>query len=276
VTEEIEEDASGIGSTEHDKDMIDKADNSSIEQEMVNKEVPTPSRPEWLPEKYKTVDDFLAGHKALEEKLGNPDDREDPSNSKGEETVPNESDSQTTANDVLGEFHQEYAENGELAPESYKKLEELGYSKDVVDTHIEGIKAIAATTLAKAHGVVGGEEEYNSMVDWAVDNMSEAEIESYNKQLAGDDAQWELALRGLHDKYLNSGEAPVSRIRSGEKPVNEGIKPFADQVEVKLAMSDKRYKNDPSYRKQVEDRLAISDDNAMGVGTISRGVVRHG
>ena len=278
MTTEIKEDATGIGSTEHDQAMIEKADNSSIEQEMVTKgeQVPTPNRPEWLPEKYKTVDDFLAGHKALEEKLGGQDDRDDPSNSKGEESVPDESDAQDVTTNVLDEFHQEYAESGELTPESYEKLEGLGYDRDTVDIHIEGMKAIAAATLTKAHGVVGGEEEYNEMVSWAVDNMSEPEIESYNKQLQGDESQWELALRGLHDKYLNSGEAPVSRIQSGDKPVKQGIQPFADQTAVRTAMSDKRYKTDSSYRKSVEDRLAISDNNAMGVGNISTGTHRHG
>ena len=278
MTTEIKEDATGIGSTEHDQAMIEKADNSSIEQEMVTKgeQVPTPNRPEWLPEKYKTVDDFLAGHKALEEKLGNPDNRDDPSNSKGEESVPDESDAQDVTTNVLDEFHQEYAESGELTPESYEKLEGLGYDRDTVDIHIEGMKAIAAATLTKAHGVVGGEEEYNEMVSWAVDNMSEPEIESYNKQLQGDESQWELALRGLHDKYLNSGDAPVSRVRSGEKPFNPGVQPFMDQVEVKLAMGDKRYKTDPAYRKQIEERLAISDNHTMGVGNMPKGVARHG
>ena len=276
---DIKETASGIGGTTHDQAMIDKAENSSMEQEVQLSNTPTPAeeaRPEWLPEKYKTVDDFLAGHKELESKLGNPDDREDPSNSKGEEAVPDESTAEDVAVNVLDEFHQEYAESGELTPESYEKLEGLGYDKDTVDIHIEGMKAIAAATLTKAHGVVGGEEEYTEMVNWAVDNMSEPEIESYNKQLQGDESQWELALRGLHDKYLNSGDAPVARIQSGEKPFKQGIQPFMDQAEVKLAMGDKRYKNDPSYRKAIEERLAISDNSTMGVGHTDKGTHRYG
>ena len=95
--------------------------------------------------------------------------------------------------------------------------------------------------------------------------LTETELAAYNDQLKGTDAQWELALRGLNDKYLNSGDSPVERVRGGEKPTHEGVQPYGSQKEVQLAMADKRYKEDPSYRDGVMARLAVSDDALMGV-----------
>ena len=60
-----------LGTSDHDKEMMEKADNSSLDQEIAKKTLEEaakkdPARPEWLPEKYKTVDEFLKGHQELE------------------------------------------------------------------------------------------------------------------------------------------------------------------------------------------------------------------
>jgi hypothetical protein len=267
VEEVVKETADGsIGSSEHDQEMIEQAD-KSIEQAVQDKvdKQETPSsddkRPDWLPEKYKTVEDFLEGHKSLEKKLGEREEIEPVEESEST----NEAEGEETQAGPLDPFYSEYEENGGLSDDSYKALEDLGYTKDIVDTYIKGYEAQVSQFTSEAHDIVGGAEEYEAMAEWAVDNMTPEQLDNYNDQLAlGGDA-WELALRGLHAKYKDSGDAPVERVRSdGKTPVDRGVQPFTSQQELTAATRDKRYSTSPEYRKMVEARLAISDDATMG------------
>jgi len=280
-TEEVKEAADGIGSTEHDQAMIEKADSQTIEsavQEKVDQQETTPAskeeaRPEWLPEKYKTVEDFLEGHKSLEKKLGEREEVEPTEES--EDASGDEEETTQAKAGPLDSFYTEYAETGELSDESYKALEDAGYPNDVVDTYIKGFESQVKEVSAKANEMVGGKENYDAMVEWAVDNMTPEQLDSYNSQLAMGGDNWEIALLGLQSKYLNSGDAPVERYRSGDKPTPTGVQPFTSQEELTAAVTDKKYKTSPEYRAQVEKRLAISDNAAMGAN-IPEGYAAHG
>jgi hypothetical protein len=276
MTEEVvkpKEDASGIGTSEHDKAMIAKSD-ETIEQ-AVQKVEPTKTeeRPEWLPEKYKSVEDFLEGHKSLEKKLGEREEVTPTDESEGEVTPTDEGEAKVG---TLDQFFDEYAATGEVSEASILALEKLGYSRDVVNTYVKGFEAQVATISAKAHEIVGGEEEYTAMSEWAVDTMTPEQLDAYHAQLQSGGDTWELALRGLHAKYMASGDAPVERIRSdGKAPVDTGIRPFTSQEELTTATRSKEYKTSPEYRKMVEARLAISDDATMGAN-IPQAYASHG
>jgi hypothetical protein len=258
-----EEPADGLGSTEHDKAMVDKAD-ETIEQAMApDSSEEVAERPEWLPEKYENVDAFLEGHKNLEKKLGERDEVEPADESETEES--HEEETGETKADPLDPFYSEFQENGELSDESYAALDKLGYNPAMVDTYINGYQSQIAQVQEQAYDIVGGQEEYDAMANWAVDNMTDAQLDAYHGQLRQGDNAWELALRGLHSKYKSSGDAPVERLRSGEKtPPNTGVQPFTSQQELSAAVQDRRYSTSPEYRKAVEQRLEVSDDATMG------------
>ena len=274
MTDEVvnKESASGIGSTEHDQAMIEQADKTIeqvVQEKVSNQEKPKQEVPDWVPEKYRNADDpiqaFLEGHKSLEKKLGEREEVEPTAESEDDSTTEEGEEGEQPKAGPLDPFYSEYSEAGELSPESYQKLEELGYPKDVVDTYIKGYEAQVSQYTKEAVEMVGGQEEYDAMAEWAVDNLTPEQLDNYNEQLAlGGDA-WEYALRGLHAKYKQSGDAPVERVNSGEKqPLNKGVQPFTSQEELTAATRDRRYQTSPEYRKMVEQRLAISDDAAMG------------
>jgi hypothetical protein len=274
MVEEVKESATpeeGIGSGEHDKAMIEKSD-QTIEQavqEKVDKQEATPAkaeeRPEWLPEKYKTVEDFLEGHKSLEKKLGEREEATPTDKSESEEGDKTPEQTEESQAGPLDPYYAEYSEKGGLSEESYAALKELGYTPDVVDTYIKGYEAQVQQYTTEAHELVGGAEEYQAMTEWAVDNLSAEQLDAYNDQLYKGGENWELALRGLHAKYKASDDAPIERVESGDKgQINKGVQPFTSQEELTTATTDKRYKTSPEYRKMVEDRLAISDDATMG------------
>ena len=158
MVDEVKEDASGIGTSEHDKAMIAKADETieSAVQEKVDAQQAKPTegeRPEWLPEKYKTVNDFLEGHKSLEKKLGEREEVTPTEESVADEVVLPE------APEGLQSFFDEYAENGEVSEASMDALGKLGFPRDVVETYVKGFEAQVAAVSEKAQEIVGGEEE---------------------------------------------------------------------------------------------------------------------
>ena len=77
---------------------------------------------------------------------------------------------------------QEYAEKGQLGEESYKALEESGIPKEYVDQFIAGQKAIGDQQTNTVKSMVGGEESYNEMAQWASQNMTDAEKKHTIKQ----------------------------------------------------------------------------------------------
>jgi len=277
MVDEVKEDASGIGTSEHDKAMIAKADETieSAVQDKVDAQNAPPKgeRPEWLPEKYESVEAFLEGHKSLEKKLGEREEVTPTEDSVSEDKIETIPEGKAGS---LDDFFTEYSETGEVSEESMAALEKLGYPRDVVETYVKGFEAQVAQVSAKAQEIVGGEEEYTAMTEWAVDNMTPEQLDAYNDQLQLGGDSWELALRGLHSKYLASGEAPVERVRSdGKGPVETGIRPFTSQEELTAATRSKEYKTSPEFRAMVSKRLEISDNDAMGAN-IPQAYASHG
>ena len=141
-------------------------------------------------------------------------------------------------------------EEGEQA-EAPEEVEET--SED--DGEGETLTEAQAQELFK---MVGGEKAYQSMITWAGQNLSKAEIEMYDSVMGkGDPNAVFFAVQALAAKY---GDATGSegQMLSGKaaKAENAG---FESQAQLVEAMSDPRYDRDPAYRRSVLDKLANSD-----------------
>lgn len=106
--------------------------------------------------------------------------------------------------------------------------------------------------------MVGGEKAYQSMINWAGQNLSKEEISMYDSVMGkGDPNAIFFAVQALAAKY---GDATGSegQMLSGKAPKaeNDG---FGSQAQLVEAMSDPRYDRDPAYRRSVLDKLANSD-----------------
>lgn len=270
---------SSSGQSEHDKAMSEAADKDIVAATREKREEGNDQQiPDFIPEKFRSAENpyeaMAKSYAELEKKLGM--DKDDGKGSEeGEhkdEEKPDESNSDNTGDDNKGDdsegtidfqkYYGEYSDKGELSEDSYKELADKGIPKEVVDTYIKGAQAQTDAALATAYDIAGGEEAFNEMVAWAETDLPDAELAKYNKQLETDH---ELAVRGLYDKYVKSGKAPVNRVRGDGKPdVRDAFTPFKSQEEVTQAMKDRRYATDPAYRKEVEARLSISDNETMG------------
>ena len=163
---------------------------------------------------------------------------------------------------------EEFEKDGKLSEESYKELEENGFSRELVDTYIRGVQAAAgeAGELAKEHvdaiiAEVGGLERFEAVMKWADGKLSQEEKDAYNKAATGEDpVAARLVVQGLVSRYEREyGHAPTllkgGKTSTSSSPSTEG---FPDRTSMIRAMKDPRYGNDPEYTRSVESRVLRS------------------
>ena len=104
---------------------------------------------------------------------------------------------------------------------------------------------------------VGGEEQYNEMLGWAGQNLTEQEIEAYDSIMdKGDPAAAYWAVQALSYRYRDANGVEGELVQ-GKPPSPGGT--FRSQSEVVQAMSDPRYDSDPAYRQDVMRKLERSN-----------------
>jgi hypothetical protein len=225
--------------------------------------------------KFKSAEDLEKAYKELEKKLGQkePEPAEDAEveeeeASEQEEEVATEEEPEISEEaQFLKEASEEYySNNNQLKPETLKRLKELP-SEKLVEAYLNSIKdAPAATpqvlTDADAQSIinsVGGNEAYNQTLAWAADNLSPTEVAAYDNVVnSGNKDAIFFAVQALNQRYKDSVGFEGQQV-SG-KNVRNSVKGFRSQAELAQAISDPRYRNDPAYRMDVEDRLAASGD----------------
>jgi hypothetical protein len=151
-------------------------------------------------------------------------------------------------------FQQEFAEKGGLSEDSYKALEAKGIPKAMVDAYIEGQKALVASAEGAAYAAAGGESQYKTMITWAGTNLNAAEAEAYDRAVtSGNTADVQQAILGLRSRYEAAYGTTQSGLVNGDK--SEAVRGYASESEMTRDMKDPKYRTDPAFRKQVEQKL---------------------
>lgn len=151
----------------------------------------------------------------------------------------------------------EYAEKGDLSPESYEALAKIGITDDMVKSYLAGVEARSEINEAEVLAAIGGADEYAKISQWALENMSEEDLAEYNAAVTNPKTA-KFAVRALAAQYEQAeGKAPKLVTPSG--PASNKSAAFQSSAEVVAAMQDPRYRNDPAYQRQVQQRLAMSN-----------------
>lgn len=224
------------------------------------------------PQKQQTTADDPAGEGVGEG--GDPQKAEaspDQSTTTGDETAIKPEDAQEGSRDKaeealsgkqldITEFEKEFDATGTLSEESYKKLESAGLSKEVVDSYIEGRKALLDAYITEIKGMAGGEEGYAQVTAWAASNLESAEIEAFDRIVnSGDRSLIRLAVSGLVSKYREAEGATPNLVTGRASAGNRQDSDLFNSVaEVTAAMRDPRYGKDPAYTRAVELRVSRS------------------
>ena len=246
--------------------MVEKVEiqtpETTPEQPTENTTTENESRPEWLPEKFKSAEDMAKAYGELEGKLGKSETEKESEPTKEETNKDNADLSIDKAEKAvenaglnMSSLQDEYNEGGQLKDSSYEALQKAGIPKDYVDAFIKGQEAIATQTSNTLKQEVGGTDAYNNMMNWASDNLNEAEINSFNKTVNGKDIEaTRLAIQGLNARYKNSvGDEPS--LQSANNPSSANAPGYRSWAEVTAAMNDERYGSDDAYRNDVQNKL---------------------
>lgn len=219
------------------------------QQEVQDPAQASDERPNWLPEKFKSPEDLAKAYSELEKRFSTPAEKP--------KTIPQaEAAPQGALN--FDEFSKEYSENGTLSEESIAKLSANGIPENVVRNYLDGLNAITEKQTQQIYSIAGGEEKYNSMLEWASESLEENEIEAFNSIMEqGNPAAMQMAVRGLQARFSQSSGSPAKLIQGDTIGPSGGA--FRSVAELTAAMKDPRYHKDPAYRRDVENRLKNSN-----------------
>ena len=224
--------------------------------------------------KFKTPDDLVKAYKELESKLGAPKPEADevvtteekpaadaPARTDGtiDTSKPAEAKPEEKAF-TLAEVAEELSESGEISKETYEKLEAKGLSKSDVDTWAEGIKARGAVLANDLRAAAGGEKEFNALLEWARTGLEADEIQAYNDAVAGGNPTVaKMLLRSMRAAYESKNGRDPKLVGGDNVPASGGVQPFASVEQMTNAMGDVRYREDPQYRKKVDQRVLVTE-----------------
>jgi len=234
-----------------------------VEGNVTGSEAPVPEvaedRPEWLPEKFKSPEELSKAYGELEKQFTQSRQEASEANT-SEPEQQNTADARQAVENVGVDFEglqQEFADNGELSASTYDDLEKRGIPRDMVDTYIEGQKALATEYQTELYGFAGGEENYNEMAEWATENLSDDEVDAYNDAIvSGNSAQARLAIDGLVQRYRNA-EGVQPRLVGGK--ASASVDTYNSWAQVTADMAKPEYKKDPAFRQAVSNKLARSN-----------------
>jgi len=142
--------------------------------------------------------------------------------------------------------------------EEVEQEEQSSNEEDVQDEDSSG-EQLSEEQASQLFEMVGGEQAYKSMVDWAGQNFTKEEVEMYDSVMSkGDPSSIFFAVQALNSKYTdavgNDGQLLTGKRSAAQQDVQ-----FRSQQELVQAMNDPRYDNDPAFRDDVIRKLQNSD-----------------
>lgn len=211
--------------------------------------------------KYKNAEELEKGYLELQQKLNS---KEEPAQEEQEEQAEEEGEVESTILDQLWE--EATSEKGEFTQETLDELgkmnvEELAqmhleYRNSVQNQQPEG-KDFSEADIKELKGIVGGEQNYSNMIDWAQKSLNEQEVKMFDAVMErGDPLSAFFAVRSLAYAY-NDAVGYDGNMVQGKAP-RQSNDQFRSQQEVVRAMADPRYDEDPAYRRDIMEKLERS------------------
>jgi len=257
------------GQTTMENLNADEQDSLQVGEAMVE------AQDELLAGKYKDAQELEKAYVELQKKLGNKGDgdsteardSEDSEEVESEEGSENEdeADVDTSKDGILDELWDQ-ANGDEYSKETLEELSKMD-AVDIADMHLRYREKMEQTQpqiteqqVSELKNVVGGEQQYGEMLQWAKDSLNPQEIQMFDAVMdKGDPLAAFFAVRSLAYRYEDSLGVDGKMV-TGTAPRGDGSQ-FQSQAEVVEAMSDPRYDRDPAFRQKIMKKLERSDIN---------------
>ena len=158
------------------------------------------------------------------------------------------------------EMNEHFQKEGTLSDQHFEELNKAGFTRDVVESYLAGIQQKSAVTEQQIYDIkeqYGGDAGYANMMDWAGQNLSDAEKGAFTTGINNPNIEVvKLAVEGLHSRFTKAtGTEP--QLIGGKTPSTTAEK-FESYDQLTRAMQDEKYATDPAYRKMVERKIANS------------------
>uniref|UniRef100_A0AAU8BWB5 Capsid assembly scaffolding protein n=1 Tax=Pseudomonas phage PMBT23 TaxID=3137284 RepID=A0AAU8BWB5_9VIRU len=156
----------------------------------------------------------------------------------------------------------EYERDNKLSESSLKALEAVGYSRGFVRSFIAGQEAVATKYVQQIQAFAGGADKFAQVISHLSANSPDA-VAALEDAMGRQDlnAVKTIINLGMQSRTKKFGKAPeraVNKRASAPTVAAKGPQGFASQREMIAAMSDKRYQDDPEYRRSVEAKVGAS------------------
>jgi len=172
---------------------------------------------------------------------------------------------QVATEDDWKQWTVEFATNNDLSPETLDTIKKkTNLPESIINEYMIGQKAKLEIAYSKAADLIGGKDQLAKMFDWASKNLSQAEQNSINQNLAS--PAWDIALYGLQAKYAKatgtSKAAEPKQTARGQVPVastQQSITAYQTKREFMAERNDRRFEVNPKFREYVEQRMLRTD-----------------
>jgi hypothetical protein len=233
--------------------------------------------------KFKTPSDLEKAYKELESKLGQQKPQQPAEEPKTEQTTetPEGNEEAETEEAEYGPYgkavaealksaevdptaaNEEFVKNGTLSDATFEKFAKAGFPKEVVDAYLRGVSqtyaaqnSISETQVSQIKAIAGGDEGFSKLSTWMATNLSAAEIEAYNADVAsGDYAKAVDAVSRVNNRY-RSELGTEGRLLGGKAP--SAASGYVSEAEMLDDMKNPKYKTSQAFRDQVTAKIAAS------------------
>lgn len=196
------------------------------------------NRPDWLPEKFKSVAHLAKSYTELEKKVG---------------TAPEDYD--LTKSRYLDPDYVPFLELKQLAKDKRVPKEVMDKMVESVDKYMDEFTPDYSGEVKKLGDNAKGRIEI--LDNWAKANLSENSYEALTSNLKTADAI--VALEELRGKMMsNTPQVPNGNENAG------GGQTSLDEIKKELANNLDKYKKDEGYRKDIQGRLEVAAKNEPG------------
>ena len=161
--------------------------------------------------------------------------------------------------------------NGTLTDEMYTDLNKAGFNKAMVDSYLEGVRQqvgiekgeiveesyLSDAEVAEVHAIAGGKDGYEGLMEWAGNNLSEADCKNFDEIVElGNKAAAMFAVKALMGQYEDA-VGRDSNLITGKRSAPKDV--YKSMAQVVSDMSDPRYDKDEAFRDDVQEKLARSN-----------------
>ena len=247
-----------------------------IEEYGLDKQEEQAQEPELILGKFKNTDALQDAYRELEKKFhekSNVKGRDEVSSKEEgneheekptEETTEQapEASTDSTQTNQVNEAFKSLEDAGELTDDVVEAFNKAGISKELIEHYKELAEFKNEHELKSIMSEVGSEEDYNSLMSWAANNLEQKEIDTFNSIVdRGTPDEIRLAVKNLQAKHGGNTstqlEPQASLVKADAIASIEAG--YSSQSEMLNDMSDERYSTDEKFREAVMRKVSKSN-----------------